>query len=76
MKVRMAGFETFGEHADREKSDEPYSEAFIRRCREKALEYDKEDKFLRPALLQDLQLCVPLHFRGRVFEGISYFGRR
>jgi len=41
MRVVMAPFETFPEHAEREASNEPYNERFINRCREKALEYDK-----------------------------------
>ena len=35
--AKMAPFETFREHAEREKSDAPYNEAFISRCREAAL---------------------------------------
>ena len=66
-----APFETFPEHAAREKSGVPYSEEFIKRCREKALEYDKEDKFLRPSLLNELKLCIPLHYRAKVFDGIA-----
>ena len=69
--MRMAPFETFREHGERENSESPYNEAFINRCREKALEYDKEDKFLGPSLLRDLVKCVPLHFRGKVFDGIA-----
>lgn len=69
----MAPFETFAEHREREQSGEPYNEAFIKRCREKALEYDKEDEFLRPSLLRDLKKCEPIHYRGRVFDGISNF---
>ena len=67
----MAPFETFREHADRERSDEPYNEAFIMRCREKAIEYDKLDEVLRPSLLRDLKKCVPFHYRQKVFDGIS-----
>ena len=69
----MAPFETFAEHYEREQSGEPYNEAFIKRCREKALEYDKMDEFLRPSLLRDLKRCVPVHYRGKVFDGISGF---
>ncbi len=69
----MAPFETFREHGEREISGEPYSEAFIQRCREKALEYDKLDEFLRPSLLRDLKRCVPFHCRGQVFVGIEFF---
>lgn len=71
--VLLAPFETFEEHSKREACDEPYNEAFIDRCREKALEYDQMDKFLRPSLLRDLKKCVPLHYRGKVFDGISSF---
>jgi hypothetical protein len=71
--VTMAPFETFPEHYERERSGQPYSEAFIQRCREKALEYDKLDEFLRPSLLRDLKICVPLHYRGKVFDGLRSF---
>lgn len=71
--VRMAPFETFSEHGERESSGVPYNEAFIERCREKALEYDKMDEFLRPSLLRDLKKCLPLHYRSKVFDGISIF---
>lgn len=69
--IDMAPFETFREHGEREKSGVPYNEAFMQRCREKALEYDKLDAFLRGPLLRDLRKCVPLHYRGKVFDGIS-----
>lgn len=71
--IMKAPFETFREHAEREKSDEPYNEDFIRRCREKALEYDKLNEFLRPSLLKDLKKCIPVHYRNKVFDGISSF---
>jgi hypothetical protein len=71
MSILMAPFETFREHAEREESDEPYGDAFIQRCRQKALKYDKEDIVLRPSLLLDLKRCVPLHFRAQVFAGIA-----
>lgn len=67
----LAPFETFREHAAREKSGSPYNEAFLKRCREKALEYDKEDRVLRAGLLQDLYRCLPVHARAMVFEGIT-----
>lgn len=70
--ILLAPFETFAEHAERKKSAAPYNDAFINRCREKALEYDKLDEFLRPSLLEDLKKCVPLHYRGKVFDGISF----
>jgi hypothetical protein len=68
----MAPFETFAEHAARSHSESPYGDAFITRCRSKALEYAKEDAFLRGTLLSDLKKCIPLHFQGKVFEGISF----
>lgn len=71
--VVMAPFETFQDHGARDNSGSPYNEAFIRKCREKALEYDKEDTILRAGLLQELKRCLPFHFRNRVFEGISNF---
>lgn len=70
--VDMAPFETFPEHYIRANSDTPYDESFRLHCRKKALEYAKEDTFLRDNLLQDLYGCVPVHFRGQVFEGISW----
>jgi len=73
--ITMAPFETFREHAEREKSGAPYNDAFIKRCREKALEYDKEDKILRAGLLQELYGCIPVHRRGEVFAGIADFQR-
>ncbi len=71
--VQIAPFETFREHSEREKSGVSYNEAFIERCREKALEYDKLDEFLRSSLLKDLRECIPLHYRSKVFDGISSF---
>ncbi len=71
--IRMAPFETFCEHGERDRSDEPYNETFINRCRAKALEYDKMDEFLRPSLLRDLKKCIPVHYRSKVFDGISSF---
>ena len=74
--VTMAPFETFADHSKRERSSEPYNAAFIKRCREKALEYDHDDcKALRAGNLQDLYRCVPFHFRGKVFDGITNFQR-
>ena len=70
--VIMAPFETFSEHAERIKSKEPYSDVFIHRCRAKALEYDREDIFLRTCLLTSLKRCLPLHQQSKVFEGISF----
>ena len=70
--VMMAPFETFLDHTKREKSGKPYDDVFIKRCRAKALEYDKEDVFLRDVLLRDLEQCLPLHRRAEVFEGISF----
>jgi len=67
----MAPFETFSEHFKREASSEPYNEEFIERCRENALQYDKMDEFLRPSLLRSLMKCVPLHYKSKVFDGIS-----
>ena len=73
MMAKMAPFETFREYGERELSGEPYNEAFINRCREEALEYDKMDEFLRPILLRDLKKCVPVHYRNKVFNGIPNF---
>ena len=73
--AKMAPFETFREHAEREKSDAPYNEAFISRCREAALEYNGFDRILRAGLLQDLETCVPIHYKAKVFDGISNYGR-
>jgi len=69
----MAPFETFRDHGVRERSSQPYNDAFINRCREKALEYNKLCKFLRPPLLRDLKKSVPFHYQGKVFEGIANF---
>lgn len=74
VRAVMAPFETFPEHTAREESGAPYNDAFIKRCREKALEYDKGDNVLRVGLLQDLVPCVPRHYRSMVFEGIADFG--
>jgi hypothetical protein len=78
--MKPAPFETFAEAGEREKSEHPYNEAFIKRCREKALEYDKTlfhgkpDRILRSAHLQALEEYLPVHFRAEVFAGISDFG--
>lgn len=66
--VRRAPFETFPEHHERAWSDEPYSEEFLRRCREKALEYNNEE-FIGASLLHEIKLAVPMHYRGKVLEG-------
>jgi hypothetical protein len=71
--VYLAPFETLAGHAEREASGELYNEAFIQRCREKALEYDRLNVFLRPSLLRELKKCVPFHYWGRVFDGIHGF---
>jgi hypothetical protein len=76
MAIMMAPFETFREHGERERSGEPYSDAFIRRCREKALDYSSKDAILRAGLLQDLWRCVPVHRRAEVFDGIPDFSYR
>lgn len=68
-----APFETFVDFDQRAASEAPYGEAFIAKCREKALEYDKADfAGLRCCLLSDLMQAVPMHYRGRVFDGISF----
>lgn len=72
MAIVMAPFETFEQHRLRSISDEPYNEEFLIACRNKAIEYDKEDLFLRGILLSDLQKSIPLHFRGKIFDGISF----
>lgn len=74
--IEMAPFETFFEHGERERSGTPYNEAFIERCRAKALEYDRFDPVLRAGLLRELKKCVPVHYRSRVFEGIVSFDYR
>lgn len=71
--AQIAPFETFSEHSEREASGVPYNDAFIERCREKALKYDKMNRILRSSLLRDLKKCVPVHYRGKVFNGISSF---
>ena len=70
--ITSAPFETFQQHYIRSISDEPFSDAFLVECRKAAIRYDKEDKFLRGSLLSDLQRAVPVHFRGKVFDGISF----
>lgn len=72
MAITKAPFETFPAYDNRSKLESPYNEAFLAECRTKALEYDKEDVFLRGILLSDLQRAVPMHFRGNVFAGISF----
>lgn len=72
MGVTKAPFETFPDFADREAMESPYNEEFLAKCRAKAMEYDKEDIFLRGDLLSALQRSVPHHFRGMVFDGISF----
>jgi len=72
MAARIAPFETFFEHNARITSNEPYNEAFLGRCRREALRYDKMDKILRDISLSDLQKSIPLHFQGKVFDGISF----
>ena len=72
MSVRAAPFEAFLEHEARSRSGAPYDEAFLARCREAALRYDKEDVFLRSSLLSCLWRSVPVQFRGKVFDGISF----
>lgn len=72
MAITKAPFETFRAHAEREAMEAPYNESFLAECRVKALEYDKEDVFLRGPLLTDLEKAIPLHFRGKVFDGISF----
>ena len=79
VSIIKAPWETFPEFATREASEAPYDDAFIRKCREKALEYDavcfhgQPDKSLRAGLLQELYRCVPVHRRGNVFAGIANF---
>lgn len=72
MAVTQAPFETFTEYNDRVGTGEPYNEDFLSRCRDKAKEYDREDVFLRGSLLRDLQKSIPIHYRSRVFDGISF----
>jgi hypothetical protein len=70
--VTKAPFETFGDHYTRSISEEPFNDAFLDECRKAALRYDKDDIFLRGIRLSDLQKAVPLHFRGKVFDGMSF----
>lgn len=70
--VAIAPFETFEQHYIRSNSNEPFNDKFLADCRSAAIRYDKEDIFLRGTLLRDLRKAVPLHFRGNVFEGISF----
>jgi hypothetical protein len=69
--ICLAPFESLGEHAVRAASEEPYSDEFIKRCRDKAQEYDREEWPLRTALLRELKPCIPRHFQGEVFAGIT-----
>ena len=71
-----APFETFREYETRLKSGEPYNKIFIQKCRAKALEYDKFDPVLRAGLLQELKRGVPVHYRGKVFDGMADFDYR
>ncbi len=73
--IRMAPFETFSEHSKRAWSDEPYNEDFIKKCREKAVEYDNEDGFTQESALYQLELCVPMHYRAKVLEGTRDLSR-
>jgi hypothetical protein len=66
-----APWETFSEARKREESGEPYNREFINKCREKALEYNKEE-WGKNSLLKDLWICIPFHRRKEVFEGISW----
>ena len=72
MNITQAPFETFAAHEDRKNMECPYNDTFIAECRKKAIEYNQEDVFLRDSLLSDLQQAVPLHYRGKVFDGISF----
>jgi len=72
MGITQAPFETFPEYDIRSNSDSPYDQKFISRCREKALEYSLKDKFLRVSLLSSLMISIPMHYRGIVFDGISF----
>ena len=72
MAITKAPFETFGAYEDRAALESPYNESFLAECRNKAIEYSKEDIFLRGPLLTDLEKAIPLHFRGKVFDGISF----
>lgn len=65
--IPIAPFETFTDYRIRATSENPYDDAFINRCREKALEYDGRCGGLLSDLLKN---CVPPQFRGKVFNGI------
>lgn len=69
--IILAPFETLGEHRDRAESGQPYNDVFIKRCREKAIEYNKLEPVLRGGLLKELKKCVPFHRIYVVFDGIS-----
>lgn len=66
-RIKQAPFETFAEHAHREASNNPFNDDFIRKCRDKYVEYLSEDKIIRASLLNDLRAAVPYHFRSVVF---------
>ena len=70
--VVMAPFETFWEHGERANSEEPYNDAFVKKCREKAMEYDQSSSMLRWSLLKDIRQCLPRHFHAEVFKGITH----
>jgi hypothetical protein len=67
----LAPFETFAQHAERERSGEPYNDNFIKRCRDAALRYDNGDADLRRILLSELKKCVPFHRRAEVFAALG-----
>ena len=66
-------FEPLEERVERYRTGEIYNDKYMARCREYALRADKYDEFLRGPALRDLKICVPLHKRGYVFDGIASF---
>ncbi|HZK57539.1 MAG TPA: hypothetical protein VFD17_04425 [Clostridia bacterium] len=72
--VCMAPFETFEEHGNRARSETPYNDEFIKRCRKEALRYSEMSDFLGPPNLKALVPCIPFHYRKIVFEGIEIKG--
>ena len=72
--IILAPFEAFEYYEKRKESVDPYGGAFIRRCREKAREYDKNDSGLRDLFLEVLMGCVPRQYWPQVFGGINISG--
>ena len=73
--VYQAPWETFYDHRIRAESEAPYNEEFIKKCREKALEYNEINGVNGGVpdlyLLSELFLAVPFHKRSKVFSGLK-----